>query len=198
MHPAALRGSRHHLAYRSLQALVSVRDHALDPAQSAPCVAAQKVRPERFGFGGADLHAQPFAPAIGVGARRSTGKASRPRSGAARTSAPARRSRRTGARPGSWKCRPCPWPGPGRPPNGSRCPARRLPAPRRPMPSRRCGAVPGRAESSCRIAASGCAAPHCRHASPAATDTASALNATSDLPKSITACHYARVTPVSG
>ena len=47
-----------------------VRDHELHAAKAAPGQAAQELRPEGLGLGGADLHAQDLAPAIGVGAHR--------------------------------------------------------------------------------------------------------------------------------
>ena len=45
---------------------MGVRDHQLDAAQAASGECAQKLGPERLGLGGANRHAEHFAPAIAV------------------------------------------------------------------------------------------------------------------------------------
>ena len=49
---------------------MGVGHHQLDTAQAAAGELAQERRPERLGLGGADVHAQYFAPAIAVGTDR--------------------------------------------------------------------------------------------------------------------------------
>ena len=43
-----------HLGDRSLQPLMGVGDHQLDPAQAAACELAQELRPEGLGLGSPD------------------------------------------------------------------------------------------------------------------------------------------------
>ena len=49
-----------------LDAFVGVGDHELDPAQAAPGKLAQKLGPERLGFGRSDIHAEHFATAVAI------------------------------------------------------------------------------------------------------------------------------------
>ncbi|CDX20891.1 hypothetical protein MPL3356_340078 [Mesorhizobium plurifarium] len=72
-----------------------------DPAQTAPGELAQELRPDRFGLGGADLHAQHLAPAVtvdahgddeGQGLPRAADRGARPRR-CGRRGAPSDRSR---------------------------------------------------------------------------------------------------------
>ena len=65
---AALPGGGEHLGDGRLDALVGVGDDQLDAAQAAPGELAQEVGPEGLGLGGADLHAEHLAPAVGVDA----------------------------------------------------------------------------------------------------------------------------------
>ena len=50
----------------SLDALVGIRDHQLDPSKTASGELAQELSPDRLGFRRADLHAQNLTPAVGV------------------------------------------------------------------------------------------------------------------------------------
>ena len=67
---AALPGGVEHLGDGGLDAFVGVGDHQLDAAQAAAGELAQEVGPERLGLGGADVHAEHLAPAVGVDADR--------------------------------------------------------------------------------------------------------------------------------
>ena len=67
---AALQTGRQHFRHRRLDAFMGVGDHQLDAAQPSAAQLAQEIRPEGLGFRGADVHAQHFAAAIGVGADR--------------------------------------------------------------------------------------------------------------------------------
>lgn len=46
---------------------LGIGDDQLDAAQTAPGQPAQELRPDRLDLGGADLHAQHLAAAIGIG-----------------------------------------------------------------------------------------------------------------------------------
>src|SRR2546421_11854131 len=58
VNPAALPGGVEHLADGGLDALVGVRDHELDAAQTAAGELAEEGAPERLGLGGAGIHAE--------------------------------------------------------------------------------------------------------------------------------------------
>ena len=70
VHAAALPGGVEDLRDRSLDPLMGVGDHQLNPAQAAPGQLAQESRPEGLGLGRTDIHAKDFPPAIGIGADR--------------------------------------------------------------------------------------------------------------------------------
>lgn len=57
VHPAALPGGGQHLRDSGLDALMTVGDDELDPAQPAPGQLAQEGGPEGLGLGGANIHA---------------------------------------------------------------------------------------------------------------------------------------------
>ena len=59
----ALPGGRQHLGDGGLQAFMGIGDDELDATQAATGQLAQELRPDRFGFRGADLQAQNLAPA---------------------------------------------------------------------------------------------------------------------------------------
>lgn len=67
---AALPGGGEDLGDGGLDALVGIGDDELDAAQAAPRQLAQEGGPEGLGFGGADIHAQHLAPAVGIDADR--------------------------------------------------------------------------------------------------------------------------------
>src|ERR1700760_1625089 len=67
---ATLPGGVEHFADSRLDALVRVRDHELDAAQTPAGELAQERGPERFGLGRADVHAEHLAPAVAVDADR--------------------------------------------------------------------------------------------------------------------------------
>jgi hypothetical protein len=46
------------------------RKQQADAAQASPCQLAQELRPDRFGLGCSDLHAEHLTSAVGVDARR--------------------------------------------------------------------------------------------------------------------------------
>lgn len=45
-----------------------IAEHELDAPETASCQLSQERRPDRFGLGRADLHAQNLAPAVGIDA----------------------------------------------------------------------------------------------------------------------------------
>ena len=68
VHAAALPGGVEHLGDRRLEPLVGVGDAEIDASEAAPGELAQEGGPEGLGLGGADVHAQDLAPAVGVDA----------------------------------------------------------------------------------------------------------------------------------
>ena len=67
---AALPGGGEHLGDGGLQALISIRDDELHPAQASAGELAQELCPDRFGLRGADLYAQHLAPAVVIDTNR--------------------------------------------------------------------------------------------------------------------------------
>ena len=120
-----------HLGDGGLDALVGVGDDQLDAAQAAPGELAQEGRPEGLGLGGADIHAQHLAPAVGVDADGDddgdrddaagladlhVGRVD-PQVGPVALDRPVEEGLHPlvdllaqPATPGSWRCRSCPWP----------------------------------------------------------------------------------------
>ena len=70
VHPAALTGGAEHLGDCRIDALVRVRDHQFDAAQTTPCQLAQELGPDRFRLGSACFHSQKLPATIGVDADR--------------------------------------------------------------------------------------------------------------------------------
>eukprot|EP01137_Pigoraptor_chileana_P013759 Opistho-2@67633 len=63
---AALPGGAEHTGDRGLEALVGIGDDQLHAGQAAAGKVLEEGRPERFGFGRADVQADDLAPALGV------------------------------------------------------------------------------------------------------------------------------------
>jgi hypothetical protein len=70
VHAATLPTGVEQLGHGGLDALMGVGDDQLDPAQATAGELAQERRPKRLGVGGANVHAENFAPAITVDADR--------------------------------------------------------------------------------------------------------------------------------
>src|SRR5271155_4038588 len=66
MHPAALPAGAKDPPERRFQPLMGIGDHQLDPAQTAPCQALQKARPEGLSLRGSNVQADDLAPAVAV------------------------------------------------------------------------------------------------------------------------------------